>query len=218
MASVRTAAAALLDELGAGRQQASELIESAGSLGTALTGISGELRDELPAALRNVEEQAGRTREAAEAIVPIVGDIETMTGTAAARLGDSEAALARQQEAIEILLARIGEGSASAEEQLRALGAAAEEAQAAAQRIAADTGPELIEALVRVREAADQAAERAREAIAAVIPAKRRRARPRRAARRSSEAVSETVEQQMAELAAAVRARDRRPRARRPSG
>lgn len=201
VASVRTAAAALVDELGAGRKQASALIESAGTLGTALTGISGELRDELPAALRTVEEQAGRTREAAEAIVPIVGDIETMAGATAARLGDGEAALARQQEAIETLLTRIGEGSASAEEQLRALGAAAEEARTAAHKIAADTGPELIEALLRVREAAGQASERAREAISAAIPASA--AALGEASREALErAVSETVERQMAELSA----------------
>ena len=201
VAEVRTAAAALLDELGSGRRQASELIESAGSLGTALTGISGELGERLPAALRSVEEQAGRTREAAEAIVPLVGDIETMTEKAAARLGDSEAALARQQEAVETLLARIGEGSATAEEQLRALGTAASEAQASAQKIAADTGPELIEALLRVREAAGQASERAREAISTAIPASA--AALGEASREALEkAVSETVERQMAELSA----------------
>lgn len=201
VAGVRTAAAALLDELGASRQQAGALIESAGTLGAAFTDISTELRDQLPTALRTVEEQAGRTREAVEAVVPIVADIESMTGSAAARLGDGEAALARQQEGIETLLARIGEGSASAREQLRALGAAAEEAQAAAQKIAADTGPELIEALLRVREAAGQASERAREAISAAIPASA--AALGEASREALEkAVSETVERQMAELSA----------------
>jgi hypothetical protein len=201
VAGVRTAAAALLEDLGAGQRQADTLIESAGQLGAALGGVSGELRETLPAALRTVEEQAGRTREAAEAIVPIVGDIETMAGSAAARLGDGEAVLARQQEALETLLVRIGEGSAGAEEQLRALGAAAEEAQAAARRIVADTGPELIDALLRVREAAGQASERAREAISAAIPASA--AALGEASREALErAVSETVERQMAELSA----------------
>lgn len=199
--TVRSAAAALLEDLGAGRRQAGELMESAGQLGTALGGISGALSESLPEALRTVEAQAGRTREAAEAIVPIVGDIETLAGSAAARLGEGEAALARQQEGIEALLIRIGEGSASAEEQLRALGAAAEEAQAAAQRISAETGPELIEALLRVREAAGQASERAREAISAAIPASA--AALGEASREALEkAVSETVERQMAELSA----------------
>jgi hypothetical protein len=201
VAGVRSAAAALLDELGTGQRQADGLIESAGELGAKLGSISGELRDTLPAALRTVEEQAGRTREAAEAIVPIVGDIETMTDKAAARLGDGEAALARQQEGIEALLARIGEGSVTAQEQLRALGTAAEAARTAAQKIAADTGPELIEALLRVREAAGQASERAREAISAAIPASA--AALGEASREALEkAVSETVERQMAELSA----------------
>jgi hypothetical protein len=201
VADVRSAAAALIDELGTGKRHADGLIESAGELGAKLGSISGELRETLPAALRIVEEQAGRTRDAAEAIVPIVGDIETMTGKAAARLGDSEAALARQQEGIEALLVRIGEGSVTAEEQLRALGTAAEEARTAAQRIAADTGPELIEALLRVREAAGQASERAREAISAAIPASA--AALGEASREALEkAVSETVERQMAELSA----------------
>ncbi len=201
VAAVRESLGSLLQELGAGQTQADGLTERAGSLGAALAGISADLRDELPAALRTVEEQAGRTREAVEAVVPIVADIETMTGNAAARLGDGEAALALQQEAVETLLARIGEGSASAQEQLRALGAAAEEARAAAQRIAADTGPELIEALLRVREAAGQASERAREAISAAIPASA--AALGEASREALEkAVSETVERQMAELSA----------------
>jgi ABC-type transporter Mla subunit MlaD len=199
--SVRTAAAALLDELGAGRRQASELLDSAGSLGTALTGISSELRDELPGALRKIEEQAGRTREAAAAIAPIVGEVERSADAAMARLGEGEAAVGRQREALDALLARIGEGSASAEEQLRALGAAADDAHATAQRIVADTGPELIEALLRVREAAGQASERAREAISAAIPASAASlAEASRAA--LEQAVSETVERQMAELSA----------------
>ncbi|HEX8571371.1 MAG TPA: hypothetical protein VF759_01320 [Allosphingosinicella sp.] len=201
VAGVRSAAAALLDELGAGRRQADGLVESAGELGAALGGISGELREALPAALRSVEEQAARTREAAASIVPIVGEVETRAQAAAARVSESEAALARQHESVETLFARISEGSGTAEEQLRALGAAAEEARAEAQRIVADTGPELIEALLRVREAAGQASERAREAISAAIPSSA--AALGEASREALEqAVSETVERQMAELSA----------------
>jgi len=201
VAAVRTATAALLEELGSGQQQASELIDRAGGLNAALAGISGELGGALPAALKGVEEQADRTREAAAALVPIVGEVEKTADAAAARLGESEATVGRQRDALEALLARIGEGSAAGEEQLRALGAAAEEAQAAAQKIVADTGPELIEALLRVREASQQASERAREAISAAIP--RSAAALAEASREALEqAVSETVERQMAELSA----------------
>jgi hypothetical protein len=201
VATVRKAAFALLEELGSGQQQASELIDRAGSLDSALTSIRSGLSEDLPAALKGVEEQADRTREAAAAIAPIVGEIEKSAESASARLGESEASVSRQRDALEALLARIGEGSASGEEQLRALGAAAEEARAAAQKIVADTGPELIEALLRVREAAGQASERAREAISAAIPASA--ASLAEASREALErAVSETVERQMAELSA----------------
>ncbi|HYE27141.1 MAG TPA: hypothetical protein VEA61_02750 [Allosphingosinicella sp.] len=199
VAAVRTATAALIEELGAGQHQTGELIDRAGTLGTALTGLKGDLREALPAALQAVEVQADRTREAAAAIAPIVGELEKSAVAAAARLGESETAVVRQREAIETLLARLGEGASSGEAQLRALGAAAEEAQAAAQKMVADTGPELIEALLRVREAAAQASERAREAIFAAIPASADSLAE--ASREALErAVSETVERQMAEL------------------
>jgi hypothetical protein len=197
--AVHMATAALLHELGGGEQQASNLIERAGALDSALSGLQGRLAEELPEALKGVEAQADRTREAAAAIAPLVGEVEKSAEAAAARLGESESALARQRDSVEALLARIGEGSASAEEQLRALGAAAEDAQAKAQKIVADTGPELIDALLRVREAAQQASERAREAISAAIPASA--ASLGEASREALErAVSETVERQMAEL------------------
>ncbi|MFL6845829.1 MAG: hypothetical protein ACJ8ER_13205 [Allosphingosinicella sp.] len=201
VAGVRAATAELLQELGAGQQQAGELIERAGTLGTSLAGVSQTLADALPAALRSVEEQADRSREAAAAIVPLVEGVEKSAEAAAARLGESEAAVARQAEQVEALLTRIAEGSAGAEEQLRGLAAAAEEARAAAEKVTADTGPELIEALLRVREAANQASERAREAISAAIPASA--AALGEASREALErAVSETVERQMAELSA----------------
>ena len=63
------------------------------------------------------------------------------------------------------------QGIGSAEEQLRGLGAAAEEADAATPASwSARPGRSWSNALLRVRETAQQAAERAREAIAEVIP------------------------------------------------
>lgn len=201
VAAVRTATAELLQELGGSQRQAGELIERAGALDSALAGIGRQLGEEIPAALKGVEEQADRTRESAAAVAPLVGEVASSADAAAARLAESEAAVARQRESMEALLARIGEGSAAAEEQLRGLGAVAEEARTAAQRLAAETGPELIEALLRVREAAAQASERAREAISAAIPASA--ATLAEASREALErAVSETVERQLAELAA----------------
>jgi hypothetical protein len=61
-------------------------------------------------------------------------------------------------------------GVRQAEERLAELGAAIAAASDEANRLSGETGPALVEALVRVKETAAHAAERAREAIAKVIP------------------------------------------------
>jgi hypothetical protein len=198
--AVRESTRELIGELGGGRESAGALIERAKEMAQALDGVAVQLRDELPDALLRVEEQAGRTHAAAAAMQPVIESVESSADTAAARIGEAEASVQRQREALDALLARMGEGVAGAEEQLARLGAAASEARNNAQAIAAETGPELIDALLRVRETANQAAERAREAIGAVIPASA--AALSDAAREALEqALAETVERQMSELA-----------------
>jgi hypothetical protein len=83
------------------------------------------------------------------------------------------------------------------------LGAVVDATDGSTARLALETGPQLIDALVRVREAAQQAASHAREAIAAVIPESA--AALAKASREAvANAVTEPVEDQLAELAAAA--------------
>jgi hypothetical protein len=201
IAALREAAGQLDSELGAGETRAEGLTERAQALAKALAGTAAQLGAELPEALARVETQVERTREAASTLSPAVQAVEASAVAAAQRVGETETSLARQREALDSLLARLDEGSAGAEEKLRGLGTAATEAQEAAAKIVADTGPELIEALLRVREAAAQAAERAREAISAVIPASA--ASLGEAGREAlAQAIEETVARQMTELTA----------------
>jgi hypothetical protein len=194
-------AKALLERLGDGSGRAAELTEQARQMAQSFGEVAGQLEDRIPGSLSEVEAQAARAREAAAALAPVVADVESSAARAVAQLEGSDAAIARQREALEALLARIEEGGAGAEAQLQALGAAAAEAQQASARIANETGPELIEALLRVRETALQAAERAREAISATIP--QSAAALGEAGREAlSKAIADTVEQQMAELSA----------------
>jgi hypothetical protein len=88
----------------------------------------------------------------------------------AERTATTEASIARQRESLDALFASLREGVRDAEEKLGSLSALIGEADGAAAQMARDTGPELVDALVRVREAAGQAAAHAREAIASVIP------------------------------------------------
>ncbi|HEV2867326.1 MAG TPA: hypothetical protein VGX37_12525 [Allosphingosinicella sp.] len=168
--TLRAAAEALQREVAQGQAASGELLSRAGEMGTALAGLTAQLRQELPPALADVELQAERTGEAARAAVPSVEAIRAAAAQAADSLATSELSVARQREALDALLARVNEGTAQAEEQLRALGGAVGESDGAARRLTQETGPQLIDALVRVREAANQAASHAREAIASVIP------------------------------------------------
>ena len=68
------------------------------------------------------------------------------------------------------LLATLDEGVGEAGERLISLAHAISAAQNEATKLSHETGPALIDAMVQVKEAASHAAERAREAIARVVP------------------------------------------------
>jgi hypothetical protein len=167
---VRDSVADLASSLVGNRESTEELAARASQVSEALAAISVELDERLPASLARVEEQATRTRSVSAAMLPDVEAVQASADAASARLAEAEASLSRQQQALDQMLANLTEGVAVAEGQLHALGGAALEADRAASQIVAKTGPDLIDALLRVREAANQAAERARETIGAVIP------------------------------------------------
>jgi hypothetical protein len=197
--TMRSSVQQLQSEFGASSDRAAALIERAERMSGMLTGLGAQLEGDMPAALGRIESQAERARMIVSSIAPEVEGVAGSAESAAQRLREAEMMLASQQQALETMLAKLGAGVGTVEEQIRALTAAAAEADAAAGRIAADTGPELIEALVRVREAAAQAAERAREAIAAVIPESA--AALGEASRKAiGQAVGGEVRQQMQEL------------------
>jgi hypothetical protein len=196
--TVRACVRQMTDELNGGHDRAAGLIDRTREMAQALTDVTGEL-DAVPAALGRIEEQADKARSATTSILPKVEAIRASTDGAAAKLAATEASVARQGEALDALLGRLGEGLGGAEEKLRALGTAVADADEGARKIIADTGPELVEALVRVREAANHAATHARDAIASAIP--QGAAALGEASRQAiTNALATTVERQMGEL------------------
>ena len=170
LADVRTSLQALHQDVRDGHEATGLGVEKAQDLARTLDSLAAQLGSGLPAALATFERHAVRARETTQALLPEVETVQAAAGAAASSLSDGEQSIRRQQEDLSRLFATITDGVLQAEERLRALGAAAGEADAEARRIIADTGPELIDALVRVREAAAQAASHAREAISAAIP------------------------------------------------
>jgi DNA repair exonuclease SbcCD ATPase subunit len=199
LGALRETASTLHREVDQGQAQAEALTARTHELGSALALVTGQLRDEMPPAMAGIEIQSERTAASAEAVVAKMAAMEAAAKGAAAMVAESEAGIARQREALDALLALLRDGAGAAQESLQALGAAAGEAQGTAARLATETGPELIDALVRVRDAAGQAASHAREAIAAVIPES---VAALVEASRSAlgEAMSEPVQAQLAEI------------------
>lgn len=170
LAATRAAVRHLESELDGGKAQAGALIDRAHDIAGALDAVLGRLREDVPAALAAAEDQAARTGAAADSLLPSVEAVQAAAALAWESLDQSEASLVRQRVAADAFVATLSEGLDGAERQLGQLGALIAETDDAAARIVATSGQELIDALVRVREAANQAALHAREAIIAAIP------------------------------------------------
>lgn len=170
ISAIRQSLAELTASLDQGQSQTDQISARAEELNSSLAAIRAELEEHAPAALSRFEEQAERARASTSELLPQVQSIEIASSTAAARIAEAEQMLAGQQQQLDALLARINEGVGTAEAELRGLSSAASAAEGAATKIVTDTAPELVEALLRVREASNQAASHAREAIASVIP------------------------------------------------
>lgn len=177
------------------------LIERAAALRAALDASTEGIGNHIPAALESIEEKALRSHAAIAAIVPEASALERAVTAATANIGDTESVIASQRAAIEAMQAATQERLADIRRQSDELQAAIAEVEQNARSLADNAGPQLVEALLRVRETAVQAAERARESISLVIP--EAAASMGSASRQAVEkALNETLQTQLAEIAA----------------
>ena len=139
------------------------LRESVDQLGAALEG-------QMAATLGEAEAGAARLLASAEAARPHVDSMREAAIEAADRIESGASNVESQQERLAALMTSVDLGVSQAETRLSELSAAIAAAGDEAGRLSGETGPALVAALVQVREAASHAAERAREAIAKVIP------------------------------------------------
>jgi hypothetical protein len=170
MAALRETAEGLQREIDQGNSQSEGLTRRAYEMSAALAQVTHQLREEMPPAMAGIEIQSERTAASAEAVAAKMERMENAVVSASGRIAESEASVTRQREAVDALLTTMRDGADEAEARLRELGAVVGETQGSAAQLIKETGPELIDALVRVRDAANQAANHAREAIEAAIP------------------------------------------------
>jgi hypothetical protein len=141
------------------------------ALRDAVTGLHTEVGERLAGSLGDSEGAAERLLAAVHAARPEIEWMRDAAGEASQRLAGGADGLAQQQDRLAALLAGLDDGVGTAEHRLASLSEAIIQAERDAARLQAETAPALVQAMVQVREASSHAAERAREAIAAVIPA-----------------------------------------------
>src|SRR3990170_7582967 len=147
-----------------------ELANRTAALRQGIETLSVEVREGLAGALGEAESGANRLLAVTEAAKPEIAWMREASIEASERIAASGQGIDAQQDRFAALLASLDEGVDGASAKLATLTQAIGTAEDEAARLSAETGPALVAAMVQVREAASHAAERAREAISAVIP------------------------------------------------
>jgi hypothetical protein len=160
----------VMASLNDGGTAATTFINRAETLRHAIGACLTDLHQTLPAALSELESHAHRSRELIDAAGPEAERLNAAARAASDALDAARVALAERRVAIDGLADAIETRLAAARDGTVSLGDAITQVDSQAAQLADSTSPKLVEALIRVRETATQAAERAREALGAIIP------------------------------------------------
>ncbi len=147
------------------------MAERMSALRQSLDGLTADIQGVLSTALGEATSGAQRLLDTSEAARPHIESARDAAVEAGTRLESGAGAIEAQHDRLAALLAAVDTGIGGAERRLGELSTAIASAEAEATHLSAETGPALVAAMLQVREAAGHAAERAREAISAVIPA-----------------------------------------------
>ncbi len=162
--------ATLTDALEKGSGSADALIGRTEKLMTALDAATHEIDVALPAAFERIDTRAATSRATLASVAPEVAQVEASAAAALDRLIEAEALLAKQKALLEDFAHSAEARIAASSNAARNLSSELATADAAARELAEGASASLVDALIRVRETAQTSAERAREAIARVIP------------------------------------------------
>jgi archaellum component FlaC len=161
---------ALGEQTGAQHESIESLAQRTDALRSGLERLSAVTRAQLREALEEASGQADHLVQSTRSIRPEVEWVRDAAREASEKVQASGSAIAEQHDRLAELLGTLDDSVGNAQSQLEVLSGAISEAQTEAAQLTSETGPALVQAMVQVREAAALAAERAREAIASVIP------------------------------------------------
>ncbi|HWU92192.1 MAG TPA: hypothetical protein VN106_02975 [Sphingomicrobium sp.] len=163
-----------LDQLGvdAGTQETAigAILERTAALRYSIDRLADDVREGIGTALGEAQGSADRLIASAAAARPDISWVRDAAVEASERIDGTTSHISDQQERFAALLGSLDLGVSGAQARIAELTAAIAGAQVDAESLSADTAPTLVTALVQVKEAAAHAADRAREAIDAILP------------------------------------------------
>lgn len=163
-------AAALTGSLVTGTATADALINRTEGLMTALDASVREIDETLPAAFDRLDVKTAESQAKMARSGPVMTQIERDASSALDRLIEAEALIAKQRTSLDAMVGDTDKRLNATQDAAAKLVDAVESAEATTRSLAEGAGTQLVEAMVRVRETAQVAADRAREAIGSVIP------------------------------------------------
>lgn len=149
---------------------AERLISSAETLLVALDSSVRELDETFPAALQRFDGRIGTSRALLDSAAPEMERLEAISEALVGRTQEAEELLRGQGRRLTEWLESTQSGVDANRELVEKLRTALDNAHQDATRITEGAGPLLVTALLRVKDTADQAAERARQALSRAIP------------------------------------------------
>jgi predicted nucleic acid-binding Zn-ribbon protein len=146
------------------------LSERTNTLRETIDRLAGEIREGVGNALGEAHGSTERLAQSATALRPEIGWIREAAVEASDRISSTQGQIAEQQNRLTEYLAAIDTGVDNAGTKLADLASVMVQVEREAAKLSDETGPQLVSALLQVKEAASHAADRAREAIGSVIP------------------------------------------------
>lgn len=156
--------------LAAGGVTAEKLIGCAETLLVALDSSVRELDETFPAALDRFDSRISTSRALLDSAAPEMERLEAISEALVGRTQEAEELLRGQGRRLTEWLESTQSGVEANRELVERLRTALDNAHQDATRITEGAGPLLVTALLRVKDTADQAAERARQALSRAIP------------------------------------------------
>ncbi|MES2753897.1 MAG: hypothetical protein V4659_04455 [Pseudomonadota bacterium] len=161
---------AMTEAMRTGDATAREMIATAEQALVSVDAVAREIDDTLPEALARLDARIGESRAVVGAAKPELLALVTAAQSTHEAIEAIAGVIAEQRTTLDDLSGNLAETLTNSRAKADALGVVMEESIGRAQSFARDAAPQLVDALLRVRDTANTAADRAREALAVVIP------------------------------------------------